>query len=234
MEADVVELDADDDEDTPEEHAEGPAPHSRDTTLNAPLVSGSMAAVAIKHPDRKHVHEAIQKVKHLGYLLPIERYTLIQNIIQVVKASNYIDGDGSDDLALIKAVFIEVQETEEAADTVKSFQGHKSTWINNGTKSRQIAMGSEIPDGWKLGRIMTPRMVEHLKRITAAAAIINRNSLGNAHGSRWYTNGDLNIQVRPGVTPPPGFILGRHFTIEQKKKLAKNLGDHAIKAEKRG
>jgi transposase-like protein len=166
-----------------------------------------------KYPDRKHILEAISRVKLLGFLRPVERDLLIRNTISVVHDSMAVDGEDSNLQSLHKTLF----ESRESA------KRSKATWINDGKHSTQIPVDKEIPAGWELGRVVTARLKEHQKRITAAAAIANRNGIGNAHGSHWYTNGELNLQIRPGVTAPPGFVPGRHFTTEEKKHLAKNL-----------
>jgi hypothetical protein len=184
----------------------------------SPVSELDSATFLHKHPDRTAIHDAIDGIRDLGYLHPIERKALLVNVFNLVKQSHIIDDNTKSDLLLLKKMFSEVDN-----DAVQSYQGHRHTWINDGAKSKQIPVGTEMPEGWVLGRIVSERMKEHQRKITAAAAIINRNSIGNATGSRWYTDGQLNIQVRPGVTPPEGFILGRHFNIEQKKKLLRNL-----------
>ena len=75
-------------------------------------------------------------------------------------------------------------------------------YITNGLHDRRVSIGSEIPDGWHVGRMKSC--------VTTA-------------GSFWVTDGIKNIMLKPGEDIPEGFRKGRikskEWALKQKQSL---------------
>jgi hypothetical protein len=71
----------------------------------------------------------------------------------------------------------------------------KVRWINNSIINKRIGLDDLIPEGWIIGRIMNPYIVDSIKVSTK--------------GTRWINNGSKTKRLKNGAELPSGWVLGR-------------------------
>jgi group I intron endonuclease len=89
-------------------------------------------------------------------------------------------------------------------------------WVNNGEAERYIKEGSEVEEGWAMGRL--PLKDETKEKMRAAQLGKIRPECATAVGRVWVTNVERTEEVylKPGEETPEGWIKGR--TLKGKKR----------------
>jgi hypothetical protein len=159
----------------------------------------------LRSPDRARIHEAIDAIRHLGYLTPRERTALLTYTTVVIQKSQVMDanqeredkeshasvrtpkvtaieddGDEAEDVVIAEL-------TEEQIAPGKPGQHVAGTvWYNNGKTNCRLPPNELPPLGFVPGRIVT------------------------WDGLRCFTNGAETIRLRLGQPIPKGFKPGVH------------------------
>ena len=88
-------------------------------------------------------------------------------------------------------------------------------WINNGEIEKYIAEGTEVDEGWELGRLplkseTRQKMIEALKKREDNPFKL-KGELSMSHGRVWVTNSDYSEEryLKPGEQIPEGWQRGR-------------------------
>ena len=91
-----------------------------------------------------------------------------------------------------------------------------SFWVTNGLDSKQVKQSSDIPYGWRKGRVSPSDESKEKasKSIKLAAGKIytperNLKIAASRTGGRWINNGISNAYIKAGENLPDGWIFGR-------------------------
>lgn len=82
-------------------------------------------------------------------------------------------------------------------------------WVNDGTTEKYIEAGTDVGDGWDLGRL--PVAEETREKLRKAHTGKVRPECASAVGKVWVTNTDKTeeIYLKPGEEIPEGWVKGR-------------------------
>lgn len=88
-----------------------------------------------------------------------------------------------------------------------SATGH--CWVNDGTTEKYVEAGTEVEEGWELGRL--PTSDETREKMKKAQTGKVRPECATAVGRVWVTTPDRTeeIYLKPGEEVPEGWVLGR-------------------------
>jgi hypothetical protein len=100
-------------------------------------------------------------------------------------------------------------------------------WVNDGSTERYVETGTEVEDGWMLGRL--PVAGETKEKMRKAQTGKVRPECASAVGRVWVTTPDRTeeIYLKPGEEAPKGWVKGRKKfaprTSESRSKTSRSL-----------
>jgi hypothetical protein len=164
----------------------------------------------LSSPDRVRVHEQITAVRELGYLVTVERETLLAYAYAVIEASERADKAAS-----------ESEENRRQKDLAREADVNEAldAEIEDEEQGREITLAERRQEyELKKQRREAAHHAARLKRIQEKGERIETNRPKNpdrgyrgefAIGSTWYTDGATSVRVKNGELPPTGFVKGR-------------------------
>lgn len=102
-------------------------------------------------------------------------------------------------------------------------------WVNDGTSERYIESGTEVEEGWELGRLPVrpetkQKMTEALKR-REDNPFRKKGKESMSHGRIWVTTPDYSQEryLKPGEEIPEGWINGRSLKGKERPDHSENM-----------
>ncbi|WP_315809486.1 NUMOD3 domain-containing DNA-binding protein [Pseudomonas sp. C9-3] len=91
-----------------------------------------------------------------------------------------------------------------------------SFWVNDGTSSKLMRKGNEVPNGWNRGRLppktdVRAKISDSVRKASNTIYTPERNAklAATKKGGRWITNGETNRYLQSGEALPDGWSFGR-------------------------